>query len=603
MDEILKISNNFFSEHQGLVLGSVTFSILHSSCEAILLPKAIANVFNNVKDMEKFPRYLLYLIIIWMFIKIFYISANQFRKLIEPAITQYITKLLVNAVFQKYQYENEITNISVLINKIQVIKKTLQEIFYMSFTLFLPRIVVLIISVITFLFVNKWLSIAIFMGIIFQGFATFYGVDKCINASFDEFDKKDIFYEYLEDVFYNLPTIISIPNGINMETEKLSTFSENVKNIEEEAIDCITTKQNYSYATNIFVFAIIILTIYVLYKSKQIELDQIVFSILILSSLFDNMYEISFYIPELISRIGIIKNNELFLKNLFRYETSEKLNKLQDLTVETYNIRFQNVSFQYDDTHKILDNFSVNLDENKITCLFGPSGSGKTTLVKLLFGTLEPNTGKVLIDCKVKTEKCKEDENKIEIVDPDTNLTYKDINLYSLTALRKYIAYSNQNTSTLFNMTILENLLYGFEAKDHPSLITKIKDNFNKFGFYDVFQNLEENGVKFSFLNIKVGKLGEKLSGGQKQLIHLLRLDLNQEAKLIILDEPSSALDEVTRDKVLMYIRYLNGQNVLNDQNTNLTKRTVIVITHDPKYQTIANKILTFSNNQNPVVN
>lgn len=569
MDEILKISNQFFLSNSGLVIGSVTFSILHSSCEAILLPKFIANVFNNVKDMVKFKKYLIYLIILWMAIKIFYICSNLFRKKIEPTITQFITLLLVQAVFQKYQYENEITNISVLINKIQVIKKTLQEIFYMCFTLFLPRIVVLIVSVITFFFVNKFLSLVIFLSIVVQAIATFYKVDKCVIASYDEFENKDEFYEYLEDIFYNIQTIISISNGIDLETNRLINFSDKVREKEEDAIACITNKQNISYMTNIAVFALIIFTIFILYQKKQIELDQIVVSILILSSLFDNMYEISFYIPELISRIGIIKNNEVFLKNLFKYERNKKFtNNNQNIHISDYAIKLEDVSFQYDKNHQLLNKFSVNIPEQTITCLFGPSGSGKTTFVKLLFGSLSPTEGIVYVD-------------------------NQNINDFKITEIRKYISYLNQNTTTLFNLTILENLLYGYPVEKHAVLTEQLKYLFEKFRFDTTFSNLNENDDKWFFFNIKVGKLGERLSGGQKQIIHLIRLDLNDISKFVILDEPSSALDRVTRDKALAFIQYLK-----NDK-----KKSVVVISHDPEYNAIADTILTFSNNGNPSVN
>ena len=95
----------------------------------------------------------------------------------------------------------------------------------------------------------------------------------------------------------------------------------------------------------------------------------------------------------------------------------------------------------------------------------------------------------------------------------------------------------------------------------------------------------------WSFLDEEVGKLGENLSGGQKQIIHLLRLDLNQVSTTVILDEPSAALDDKTRESASRYIKYLNSKG-----------KTIILITHDDFYKEICDKMLMFSNSENPIV-
>ena len=119
----------------------------------------------------------------------------------------------------------------------------------------------------------------------------------------------------------------------------------------------------------------------------------------------------------------------------------------------------------------------------------------------------------------------------------------------------------------------------------------KVQNLFDKFNFYDIFKNLDKNKEKWSFLNEEVGKLGENLSGGQKQIVHLLRLDLNDISNTVILDEPSSALDDSTRESALNYIKYLNSKG-----------KTILLITHDEYYKNVCDYILKFSNDKNPVL-
>ena len=114
----------------------------------------------------------------------------------------------------------------------------------------------------------------------------------------------------------------------------------------------------------------------------------------------------------------------------------------------------------------------------------------------------------------------------------------------------------------LFNRPLFDNIVYGFinkktKKKQKDAFIEKIKDIFTKFEFYEIFENLDENKPKWSFLYESVGKLGKNLSGGQKQIVHLLKISFNENAKIIILDEPTSALDEKSRNAVLNYVKYL----------------------------------------------
>jgi ABC-type lipoprotein export system ATPase subunit len=74
-----------------------------------------------------------------------------------------------------------------------------------------------------------------------------------------------------------------------------------------------------------------------------------------------------------------------------------------------------------------------------------------------------------------------------------------------------------------------------------------------------------------------------------KQIIYLLRLDFNNTTKIIILDEPSSALDENTRDNIIEFIKYLNSKG-----------KTILLVTHDNFYKQICDKIILFSNDVNP---
>ena len=578
MNEILKLSHGFYLQNKMLVLGTIMFGIACSTLESIVIPNTVAGTFNSLgnndidpKNNPKLKSQLIKLIFSWMAIKISYAILNYFRKKIEPAITQYITVELIRMVFKKYEIENEITNAAVLINKVNIIKKNLQDLFYIFCSVFIPRIIVIFFSCFNFYMINKKLGLIIFVCIIVLGLVVTMGLSSCINMTVEEQSNKDCVYDYIEDIFYNINTLQSTPNAFDNEMHELKNITMTSKEREEKSYECINSKQYQGYATNILIFAVIIYNIYTMYTNGILPKELVTKTILSLTGLFENIYEMTYYIPEVSYKLGILKNNENFLKEL-KLKKNEVL--LDDFILENSIVEFKNVTFQYknsddSDNHTLLKDFSIEFPENRIICLFGPSGSGKSSFIRLIFGSEKPNNGSIVIGGN-------------------------DISKFSLNSFRKYISYINQNTTNLFNKSVLNNILYGYYTKseieeNQDELTDKVKHVFEYFKFYEIFENLDENKSKWSFLYESVGKLGQKLSGGQKQIIHLIRIMFNKYSQIIILDEPTSALDEKSRNCVLNYVKYLRENG-----------KTIFIITHDSFYKDICYSSLQFFQIKNP---
>jgi len=572
-NEILKLSYGFFLEHQMITSGTLFFGIICSAIESIVIPNVVAGTFNSLSnDMifnPEFRNTLIKLVFSWICIKVSYAILNNFRKKVEPAITQYITLELVKAVFKKYEIESEFINVAVVVTKVTIIKKNLQDLFYIVANVFIPRLIVIVLSCINFYFIEKELGILIFCCLLIQFFIVLSGLNVCVNKSYEEQENKDEVYEYIEDIFYNMTTLQSIPDAFSKELDEIKKLSSISKEKEEASYDCINNKQYQGYITNIIIFCLIIYKIYSMYESRSLPKEKITQSITALTGLFENIYEMTYYIPELTYKLGILKNNEKFLKEL-NIKSDEILSN-DKLDVSTFDIKFDHVSFSYniDNNYTIFNEYTEIFNEKQVYCIFGPSGSGKSTFIKLIFGIHKPSSGKILIN-------------------------NQNISEYSLLELRKNICYINQNSSTLFNRTIIENIIYGFYSKEElicrkDDIYNIIKNIFDKFSFYDTFKNLDDNKPKWSFLDQQVGKLGSNLSGGQKQIIHLIRIELNQYAKIVILDEPTSALDDVSRNNVIKYIEYLKE-----------TGKTIFLITHDIYFQKSNYNKLQFFFNKNP---
>lgn len=551
---------SFYEENKGIVLTSIVASVIRAGLDSIILPRFMANVFNSLSTSDKYEEFrqsLIMLILLWIVMKLIFVTSNYCRKKIEPQITEYIINKLVSAVFQKYEAVNELSDVALLINKIHLIKKNLQELFYLIFTIFIPKFIVMLFSLGNIFLLNQTIGTVIIAAIIIQGIVIYLNYKNCLKTSFEEIEHQDKMYEYMQDIFHNINLVQSTYRGYDIELYEITKLTNNVSIKENISLSCVNMQQNQSFFINLIIFIIILIIIFNLYKSQSITNKEVITIVLCINGMFENIYDFSMFIPELFSRLGVLNSNEDFLRDLLSY-----VNKDNDEVMLKENfIIFKNVSFAFE-RHVILDSFDITIPANKIVGLFGSSGSGKSTFIKLIFGSAVPTEGEIYIgNIPVIKKNCK--------------------------SLRKYINYMNQNSHSLFDKTILENVIYGYPDKTKEQII-ELLDMFN---LYEIFKNLDTGGERYSFLDKPAGKLGENLSGGQKAIIHLIRIDLNQMSRIIILDEVTASLDNISRNSIIDYIKYLNKKN-----------KTIFIISHDTYLESICDLRLQFSHDMNPLL-
>ena len=193
-------------------------------------------------------------------------------------------------------------------------------------------------------------------------------------------------------------------------------------------------------------------------------------------------------------------------------------------------IEFDGVSFAYDN-RLVLHDVSFAAEPGEFVALVGPSGSGKTTLVSLIPRFYEPTAGRVLIDGV-------------------------EVSRYRLGFLRRQVALVLQE-AIMLSGTIRDNLRYGrLDASD--ALMEAAARAANAHGFITRL----EHGY-----DTELGEAGAGLSGGQKQRLSMARAFL-KDAPILILDEPTAALDTVAERLILSALEWLSAG------------RTTLVIAH-----------------------
>jgi len=232
---------------------------------------------------------------------------------------------------------------------------------------------------------------------------------------------------------------------------------------------------------------------------------------------------------------------------------SEEKNEGNDNFDFTDKITFENVSFSYAGGHKkVLDNFNISFPKNKWIGIVGASGVGKTTVFDLLLKFYEIDEGNICIDGR-------------------------NINNFDITSIRRNITKISQD---LF--------LFPGSLRDNLSLVNP------KIQTSEMFAVLEEVGL-LDFvkglpkeLDTDIGEDGIQLSGGQKQRL-CLAIGLLKESKILLLDEVTANVDDITEDEIKKNIK-----KIMDERNI-----TIVSISHRLKFLDYADVIVSMGGDEN----
>lgn len=194
-------------------------------------------------------------------------------------------------------------------------------------------------------------------------------------------------------------------------------------------------------------------------------------------------------------------------------------------------IELRNVSVLYGE-NEVLDEISLTIQEGEFITVIGSSGCGKTTLLKLVNGILKPNRGTVAVNGE-------------------------DISKSDLIKLRRKIGYVIQDVGLFPHLNIEKNISYvpDLEKKKEKNKIKK------RTGELLHLVGLEEEMLR---------RYPSELSGGQRQRVGIARA-LMASPKLLLMDEPFGAVDEITRRKLQDEIKQIHET----------LKNTILFVTHD----------------------
>ena len=204
-------------------------------------------------------------------------------------------------------------------------------------------------------------------------------------------------------------------------------------------------------------------------------------------------------------------------------------------------LKLENIKKSYDDV-TILDNINLEIGQGEIVSILGPSGCGKTTLLNMILGITDADCGKIEFNG--------EDVTKVPMEKRGFNIVFQDYALFP-------------------NLNVYRNITYGLRNKPDISSRKEVDELIDLLGLRDhLFKKIEQ------------------LSGGQKQRVALART-MVMKPKILLLDEPLSALDGVIKESIKERIQTIAKEFRL----------TTLIVTHDPEEAlTLSDRVLIIEN-------
>ena len=529
---IYSILVSFMKKNSLIFIIYFLITILLYPFHYIIIPKYYGMVINSFKDKSKsFVYFVKMLLGAYVLCWILEMCLYKTQSVIFPEFAEYTTGSIFEFIIDHYELDFENIHTGEILSKIIRMPGVLADCLQTFGVEFIRELFVSITAVYTYYSVSS-LTMSVYIGYaIFYYVFVYFLFKYLLGFDIEKNKAQDKMYECLVDCFNNFSSIYAF----NQQPQEKQRFYDYIFKEYKERV--ILSWSKYLNAASLWggvtvsLFVSLNYLIYYEYTQKKIDAETLISTFIVTFSII-RLYEKAVNNADRYSDIyGKVLDTENFFNEISRYNMNAHKKNINRF--KNGDIVFKGVYHKYKD-QLVLENIDIHIEKGEKVAFVGQIGSGKTTLIKLLLGFQILNMGKITIGDM-------------------------DVNHISNTQLRENIFYIPQKPK-LFNRTLYENITYGIEKKPSKESILRLLDDLKLQDIRTVFEDKMDHSV---------GVEGNELSGGQRQIVWLLRAFYRQ-APVLVLDEPTAALDPATKILVMDVIKRIN------------IGKTVIIVSHDP---------------------
>jgi ABC-type multidrug transport system fused ATPase/permease subunit len=482
------------------------------------------------------------LIVVTVIIQIGSILSGLIEVKMYPAFQKYVRDLMINHIVEQSKTDFEELKTGEITMHLHKFPAMLYSYIEDMRDMIIPQFLVYIIAITYFSYYDKYIGIALFCIIGLLLLSVKYTLGKCNNISQERDKKYNTMIEEINDVMKNMISVLNANNQVS-ETKRNDEIQENYYKLSRESLKCAYTTRYYLIPVVLGFFAWSLNRLYGFVQNNKLPSHVMISLVLTLLYIMKSMWIVINNIKDQVFRWGSINESIKIFNECAPPEPISLPITDKDVNKELNGFVLKNINYGYEGRKAIFENLNLHIEPNKKTLIIGQIGSGKSTLIKILLKYQMPESGMIYYN----------------------GVPYSDIDADEI---RRLIGYVPQ-TPSLFNRSIYENITYATPWVSEEQVI----ELMTKVGLADMLAKFPEG------LQTNVGNNGSKLSGGQRQIVWILRVML-QNPEVIILDEPTSALDENTKPIV---------QRILSQVMQN---KTTIMITHDQFLYNLADTII-----------
>lgn len=519
----INLMNEFLATNKTLLISYVAILVL-APLQEIGIPHVIGKIIESVKNKTVEMRFV-YILIILIILGQVSVSINDYIEAeVFPLFQSFVSRKIISYVFEKNKENLHDILTGKLVGVLVSAPRTMFNFLDTWRTHLLPQLAVTIVAIIYFCFYSYTLGTVLLIAIILYYFMLYITVKNCNGIASQRESFLLTVNEEVTDIFSNIMAIMNL-NQVDNEMSYIEKFYKAYESLSKVTLLC-TLKYKYTILPLILLLVVVfILKGYSMVTHDIIKLETFVVMLIIFLYVFNSIMKAVNLVKDASIRWGVINENLAVFRSM---------NVTPNLSTDTYirtneYIKFDNVTFSYKNKI-IMQNASLSVKQGEKLLLVGQIGRGKTTTLKLLMKYQAPTKGHIYFR-GIPIDHIPTDE------------------------LRSRIGFIPQNP-ILLNRTLYENIVYGTKG-------------YTKQQVLDLLHELKLSHIfDLDKLDMNVGKMGSKLSGGQRQVVWILRLII-QNPEVLLMDEPTASIDNDTKKLIEELF------NVL------MKDRTVIIVSHD----------------------
>lgn len=555
----------------------------------LIIPSYYGNITGQIQKraLNQAQSTLLIILGFWVIVTCLDIAKGYIIATLWPRFSSYCREKMLRVILSKYSKNYEAVKTGLIQAKINDIPWVLDSTFNL-----VQKILIETVTLVISTFIYLWYLDIKLVGVFAIGIAVLGIVSsKYINNTVQYVHHTEMVYEdYFEEISEVLGNLINIFTN-NQEEYNIQKLQDTIASADLDYKKIRDTNVKYKliyYSVSLSLFMGLLLVGLSLYKSGKMTSSELVGLFIVSYTLLGSIMLFYYNSKDIIENNGTIEVINTWFNDMPIDKDEDMLNIATNINSDSaannvakyiggindnLDIVIDKLWFRYcngasgghggrctDSEDKWLyHGLSLQLNEGQHTVVTGHIGSGKSTFAKLI----------------IRLYSLDEENGRGRIL-----LGGRDIMEWDTKAIRKLVSYTPQKTA-LFNDTLWNNIKYGLSNSSKYRTVTPkiVLDTLRRAGLVAVAD-------KFAGLMHKsVGKLGSRLSGGQQQIIWLLRALFN-DSRWILMDEPTNNLDPESIEYVKRLIKEIQSEH----------GKTTVIITHDKALLDLGKRHIKFMN-------